>query len=52
MPSGTFMMWGMLTVMALGAVAGPLVHGNFLGSLRAAYPWTRQGARRSIAAAR
>jgi len=31
-------MWGMLIVMAFGAVAGPLVHGNVLGSIHAAYP--------------
>jgi hypothetical protein len=38
MPSNTVMMWGMLTIMVLGVVAGPLIHGNVLGSLRAAYP--------------
>jgi hypothetical protein len=38
MPSSYFMMWSMLFVMALGAVAGPLVHGNVLSTLRAAYP--------------
>jgi hypothetical protein len=38
MPSNPFMMWGMLFVMALGAVAGPLVHGNVLATIRAAYP--------------
>jgi hypothetical protein len=32
------MMWGMLIVMALGAVGGPLLHGNVLGQVRAAYP--------------
>jgi hypothetical protein len=37
-PSSYFTMWGMLIIMALGAVAGPLVHGNVLGSIRAAYP--------------
>ena len=31
-------MWGMLILMTFGAVAGPLVHGNLLGSIRAAYP--------------
>lgn len=38
MPSNHFMMWGMLVVMALGAVAGPLIHGNALATIRAAYP--------------
>ena len=32
------MMWGMLIVMALGAFAGPLFHGNTIGEVRAAYP--------------
>jgi hypothetical protein len=38
MPSSYFTMWGMLIVMALGAAAGPLIHGDVLGSIRAAYP--------------
>ena len=38
MPQSYFTMWGMLILMALGAVAGPLIHGNVLGSIRAAYP--------------
>lgn len=38
MPSSPFMMWGMLLVMAFGAVAGPLVHGNVWGTIHAAYP--------------
>jgi hypothetical protein len=38
MPSNYFTMWGMLILMALGAVAGPLIHGDVLGSIRAAYP--------------
>jgi hypothetical protein len=32
------MMWGMLCVMALGAIAGPVIHGNALETIRAAYP--------------
>ena len=31
-------MWGMLILMAFGAIAGPLIHGNVLGSIHAAYP--------------
>jgi hypothetical protein len=38
MPANYFTMWGMLILMALGAVAGPLIHGNVLGPIRAAYP--------------
>jgi len=38
MPSNYFTMWGMLILMAFGAVGGPLIHGNVLGSIRAAYP--------------
>ena len=38
MPPNHFMMWGMLIVMTLGAVAGPMVHGNLLGQISAAYP--------------
>jgi hypothetical protein len=38
MPSSYFTMWSMLIIMALGAVAGPLIHGNVLGAVRAAYP--------------
>ena len=38
MPPNYFMMWGMLIVMALGAFAGPLLHGNMIGQVRAAYP--------------
>jgi len=38
MPQSYFTMWGMLILMALGALAGPLIHGNLLGSIRAAYP--------------
>ncbi|HWB50307.1 MAG TPA: hypothetical protein VG651_14445 [Stellaceae bacterium] len=44
MPSNNFMMWGMLIIMALGAVAGPLIHGNALTTIRAAYP--AEGAKR------
>jgi hypothetical protein len=38
MPMNYFTMWGMLTLMAFGAVGGALIHGNALGSIRAAYP--------------
>jgi hypothetical protein len=38
MPSSYFTMWGMLIIMALGAAAGPLIHGNLVGSIHAAYP--------------
>ncbi|HXP05927.1 MAG TPA: hypothetical protein VN808_17545 [Stellaceae bacterium] len=38
MPMNYFTMWGMLTLMAFGAVGGALVHGNVLGSIRDAYP--------------
>ncbi len=38
MPQSYFTMWCMLILLALGAVAGPLIHGNLLGSIRAAYP--------------
>jgi hypothetical protein len=38
MPSNYFTMWGMLAIMVLGAVAGALIDGTMLGSLRAAYP--------------
>ena len=31
-------MWGMLTIMAVGVAADPLVHGDALGAIRAAYP--------------
>jgi hypothetical protein len=31
-------MWAMLALMAFGAFGGVLVHGNVLGSIRAAYP--------------
>jgi hypothetical protein len=36
--SSYFTMWSMLTIMAVGAAADPLVHGNALGAIRAAYP--------------
>lgn len=38
MSQSYFTMWGMLFLMAFGALAGPLMHGNLLGSIRAAYP--------------
>lgn len=38
MPMNYFTMWGMLTLMAFGAVGGALAHGNVLGSIRSAYP--------------
>jgi hypothetical protein len=38
MPQSYFMMWGMLILMAFGALAGPLIHGDLLGTIRAAYP--------------
>jgi len=43
MPMNYFSMWGMLTLMAFGAISGALIHGNVihgnvLGSIRAAYP--------------
>jgi hypothetical protein len=37
-PQSYFTMWCMLILLALGALAGPLIHGNLLGSIRAAYP--------------
>jgi hypothetical protein len=36
--SSYFTMWSMLTIMAIGAAADPLVHGDALGAIRAAYP--------------
>jgi len=36
--SSYFTMWGMLTIMAVGAAADPLVHGDALSAIRAAYP--------------
>ena len=36
--SSYFTMWGMLTIMAVGVAADPLVHGDALGAIRAAYP--------------
>jgi hypothetical protein len=38
MPSSYFTMWGMLLLMGFGVVIGPLIHGNVIGSIRAAYP--------------
>lgn len=39
MPVSNFTMWGMLILMALGAaVSGGVFHGNFLASVRGAYP--------------
>lgn len=38
MPASHFTMWAMLTLMLFGAVGGTLIHGNVLGSIRAAYP--------------
>lgn len=38
MSQSYFTMWGMLILMAFGALAGPLIHGNVFGSIRAAYP--------------
>jgi hypothetical protein len=38
MPMNYFTMWGMLILMAFGAVGGALIHGNLLGSIRGAYP--------------
>jgi hypothetical protein len=38
MPMNYFTMWGMLILMAFGAVGGALWHGNLLGSIRDAYP--------------
>jgi hypothetical protein len=38
MPMNYFTMWGMLILMAFGAVGGALVHGNVWGSIRDAYP--------------
>jgi hypothetical protein len=38
MPMNYFTMWSLLTLMALGAVGGALIHGNALGAIRAAYP--------------
>jgi hypothetical protein len=33
-----FSMWSILSLMAFGAVGGAAVHGDLLGSIRAAYP--------------
>jgi hypothetical protein len=38
MPASYFTMWVTLSLMAFGALAGPLIHGDVLGSVRAAYP--------------
>jgi hypothetical protein len=38
MPMNYVTMWGMLILMAFGAVGGALWHGNLLGSIRDAYP--------------
>lgn len=38
MPMNYVTMWGMLILMAFGAVGGALIHGDVLGSIRAAYP--------------
>lgn len=38
MPNSYFAMWGMLALMALGALGGVLIHGDVVGSIRAAYP--------------
>ena len=38
MPSNYVTMWGMLILMGFGAVAGPLMHGGLIGSVRAGYP--------------
>jgi len=38
MPMNYVTMWGMLILMAFGAVGGALIHGDLLGSIRGAYP--------------
>jgi hypothetical protein len=38
MPQSYFTMWGMLAIMVFGVIIGPLIHGNVLGSIGAAYP--------------
>ncbi len=38
MPTNYFTMWGLLTLMAFGAVGGALVHGDALGAIHRAYP--------------
>jgi hypothetical protein len=38
MPMSQFTMWGLLTLMAIGAVGGTLVHGGALSAIRGAYP--------------
>lgn len=38
MPSSHFQMWGMLLLMGFGALVGPLIHGDLMGSIRAAFP--------------
>jgi hypothetical protein len=38
MPASYFTMWGMLILMALGAVGELVAHGDILGSIRDAYP--------------
>jgi len=42
MSPNCFTMWGMLFLMAFGgALAGPLIHGNVFGAIRAAFPADR-----------
>lgn len=38
MPMNYVTMWAMLGLMTFGAVGGFLIHGDFIGSIRAAYP--------------
>jgi hypothetical protein len=38
MPMNYVTMWGMLILMAFGALGGALFHGNLLGSFREVYP--------------
>jgi len=38
MPASYFTMWGMLVLMALGAIGELMAHGDVIASWRAAYP--------------
>jgi hypothetical protein len=48
MPASYFTMWGVLILMALGALGGGIIHGNLFGFIWDAYPSdpTRQEALR------
>lgn len=38
MPMNYFTMWGLLALMAFGAVGGALIHGGAMSAIRGAYP--------------